>query len=153
MLRLVVLGVCTATCVIGAVLQYRQYERYVERSRKRYDEALVYLQTDVCTDDITLAALGRFHRCDEARAIRNESPKMTALYELLNDWHPCGHDKCAGMYAWFMARIHWILIFGGVLAFMAYTKYVDLQKTKLFADAMLPRTQYARALVPAQHVD
>lgn len=135
--------------VIGALLlQLRNFNRYRVERRRKHEEARVYLESDVCADAITRAQLGKFNLCESAEHIIAESPTTAAMYDILNDWYPCGHGRCDGVLDWFYSRIHWIVLFVGVLGTMIYFKWVDYQNVQMFSRMQLPTR-----LVDRPHVD
>ena len=75
------------------LLQFRNFNTYLVKYRRKNAEALTYLNSDVCTDPITKAQLGQFNLCVKAEHIVNEQPSSAAFYEILNDWYPCGHGR------------------------------------------------------------
>ena len=46
--------------VICFLLQVRNFNRYRVDHRRKHDEAVTYLQSDVCVDSVTRAQLGTF---------------------------------------------------------------------------------------------
>lgn len=136
--------------VITFVLQVRNFNRYrVERTRK-YSEALVYLNSDVCADAITRAQLGTFNLCEKAEHIRNESPTEAAMYDILNDWYPCGHGRCTKTFDWLWANIHWFVIGVTIVGMMIYFKWVEYQRDRMFTHMTLPSLLRDRRV---EHVD
>lgn len=133
-------------CVL---LQIRNFNRYRVERRRKHDEAVVYLNSDVCSDPITRAQLGRFNLCEKASHIVNERPTEAALYDILNDWYPCGHGRCEGFLDWCSANAYWFVGMMAISGFMIYMKWMDYQRDKLFAKMRLP-TQLG---LVAPHVD
>ena len=122
----------------GFFLQIRNFNYYrVERQRK-WDEARVYLESDVCADAITRAQLGTFNLCERAEHIVSESPTTAAFYDILNDWYPCGHGRCDYALDWLYSRLHWIIMFILVLGTLIYYKWVDHQNVRMFTRMSLP---------------
>ena len=80
-----------------SILQCRNYNIYRVKHQKSFNEAVTYLRSDVCVDPITRADLGTFNLCEKATLIASENPSSAAFYQLLNDFHPCGHDRCVGL--------------------------------------------------------
>jgi hypothetical protein len=120
------------------LLQFRNFNTYLVKYRRKNAEALTYLNSDVCTDPITKAQLGQFNLCVKAEHIVNEQPSSAAFYEILNDWYPCGHGRCEGIFDWFWANAHWFVI--GICGFgmMIYFKWVDHQRDILYTKMRLP---------------
>lgn len=134
-------------CVL---FQLRNLKRYrVERARK-HSEAVTYLESDVCSDPITRGQLGTFHLCEQAEQIVNEAPTVSALYDLLDDWYPCGHGRCDAVRDWVHANVYILVIAVGLFGYLLYIKYMDYRKMELFARMTLPREL---ALATPQHVD
>lgn len=130
------------------LLQIRSFNRYRVERRRQHDEARVYLESDVCADPITRAQLGNFNLCERAEHIVDESPTTAALYDILNDWYPCGHGRCDYALDWFWARLHWIIMFVGIIGTMIYIKWVDHQNVQMFSRMTLPTRLTNRA-----HID
>tara|TARA_B100000780_G_C21009605_1_gene404243 strand:- start:185 stop:625 length:441 start_codon:yes stop_codon:yes gene_type:complete len=135
--------------IITFVLQVRNFNRYhVERKRKHVS-GQVYLNSDVCTDAITRSQLGTFNLCEKAEQIVNESPFETAMYDVINDWYPCGHGRCDGAWDWLRANIHWFLFVFVVMGMMLYFKWVEHQRDIMFTRMRLPTMLQNKI----QHVD
>ena len=145
MLRRWLLGVLLTG---GLLLQLRNFNRYRVERRRQHDEARVYLESDVCADAITRAQLGTFNLCERAEHIVSEPPAPAAFYDILNDWYPCGHGRCDGAFDWLYSRLHWIVMFVGVLGTMIYFKWVDHQNVQMFSRMRLPTR-----LADRPHVD
>jgi len=140
---------------VTLVLQFRNFNRYrVERTRK-HSEARVYLNSDVCADAITRSQLGRFNLCEKAEHIVDESPTEAAMYDIVNDWYPCGHGRCEGTLDWLWSHIHWIFLCLLVSGMMIYFKWVDYQRDRMFTRLTLPRLMRSthRVSGPVEHVD
>lgn len=138
-----------ALSIICCILQVRNYNRYLVDHRRKHDEAMTYLHSDVCSDPITKSQLGRFHLCEKASHIVAENPRSAALYDILNDWYPCGHGRCEGVADWLLANLHWFVLVVIVIAMMFYFKWVEHQRDILYTKMRLP-TMLAAA---PQHVD
>lgn len=134
--------------VICCILQVRNYNRYLVDHRRKHDEALTYLNSDVCSDPITKSQLGTFNLCKKASHIVAENPSSTALYDILNDWYPCGHQRCEGIADWLLANLHWFLLVIIVIVMMFYFKWVEHQRDILYTKMRLPTR-----LANVQHVD
>lgn len=135
--------------VICFLLQVRNFNRYrVDHSRK-HDEAVTYLQSDVCVDSVTRAQLGTFNLCEKASHIVDENPSSAAFYDILNDWYPCGHGRCEGALDWVMANLHWFVMMILVVGMMFYFKWVEHQRDILYTKMRLPTMLRG----PVEHVD
>lgn len=139
-----------ALVVICLILQVRNYNRYLVDHRRKNDEAMVYLNSDVCSDPITKAQLGTFNLCKKASHIVSENPRTTALYDILNDWYPCGHGRCEGVADWTLANLHWFVMAVVVIVMMFYFKWVEHQRDILYTKMRLPSAIVTR---PVEHVD
>ena len=128
------------------LLQVRNFNHYRVVHRRKHNEARTYLNSDVCIDSVTRARLGTFNLCEKASHIVDENPSSAAFYDILNDWHPCGHDRCAGAGDWLIANMHWFVLVLMSIGMMIYFKWVDHQRDVLFTRMRLP-------LAAAQHVD
>ena len=136
--------------VICFLLQVRNFNRYRVDHRRKHDEAVTYLQSDVCVDSVTRAQLGTFNLCEKASHIVDENPSSAAFYDILNDWYPCGHGRCDAVRDWVHANVYILVIAAGLLGYLVYIKYMDYRKMELFARMTLPRDL---ALASVQHVD
>jgi hypothetical protein len=140
-------SVITASMVC-ALLQVRNFNRYRVDHRRKHDEAVTYLQSDVCSDPITKASLGTFNLCSKAEHIVAENPSSAAFYDILNDWWPCGHGRCDGFGDWMVANTHWFLMVLMIMAMLFYFKWVEHQRDILYTRMRLPTKLADRA-----HVD
>ena len=131
------------------LLQVRNFNRYRVDHRRKHDEAVTYLQSDVCVDSVTRAQLGTFNLCEKASHIVDENPSSAAFYDILNDWYPCGHGRCEGALDWVMANLHWFVMMILVVGMMFYFKWVEHQRDILYTKMRLPTMLRG----PVQHVD
>ena len=136
--------------VICALLQIRNYNSYLVDHRRKHNEAMTYLNSDVCSDPITKADLGTFNLCERASHIVSENPTSAAFYDILNDWYPCGHGRCDGIGDWLVANLHWFILSIVVVVMLFYFKWVEHQRDVLYTKMRLP-TMLANSNV--QHVD
>lgn len=120
------------------LLQIRNFNRYRVDHLRKYEEAKTYLNSDVCVDSVTRAALGTFNLCEKASHVINENPASAAFYDILNDWYPCGHGRCEGALDWLMANLHWFIMMILVVAMMFYFKWVEHQRDLLYTKMRLP---------------
>ena len=121
-----------------SILQCRNYNRYRVKHQKSFNEAVTYLRSDVCVDPITRADLGTFNLCEKATLIASENPSSAAFYQILNDFHPCGHDRCGGLTDWCIANIHWFVISIGGFGLIVYFKWIDYQRDVMYTKLRLP---------------
>ena len=135
--------------VICFLLQVRNFNRYRVDHRRKHDEAVTYLQSDVCVDSVTRAQLGTFNLCEKASHIVDENPSSAAFYDILNDWYPCGHSRCEGALDWVMANLHWFVCMILVVGMMFYFKWVEHQRDILYTKMRLPTMLRGRV----EHVD
>lgn len=131
------------------LLQVRNFNRYRVDHARKHDEAITYLNSDVCIDPITRSQLGTFNLCEKASHIVNENPSSAAFYDILNDWYPCGHGRCEGTLDWLMANMHWVLMMFLVIGMMLYFKWVEHQRDILYTKMRLPTMLRG----PVEHVD
>jgi hypothetical protein len=143
-IRWSVIGLVT----ICAMLQIRNFNRYRVDHRRKHDEAVTYLNSDVCSDPITKAQLGTFNLCEKAQHIVAENPSSAAFYDILNDWYPCGHGRCEGFGDWLVANLHWFVMSAVVIVMLFYFKWVEHQRDVLYTRMRLPLN-----LATVQHVD
>jgi len=142
-------SVLLSLLVICFLLQVRNFNRYRVDHRRRHDEAVTYLQSDVCVDSVTRAQLGTFNLCEKASHIVDENPSSAAFYDVLNDWYPCGHGRCEGALDWVMANLHWFVMMILVVGMMFYFKWVEHQRDILYTKMRLPTMLRG----PVEHVD
>ena len=142
-------SVLLSLLVICFLLQVRNFNRYRVDHRRKHDEAVTYLQSDVCVDSVTRAQLGTFNLCEKASHIVDENPSSAAFYDILNDWYPCGHGRCEGALDWVMANLHWFVMMILVVGMMFYFKWVEHQRDILYTKMRLPTMLRG----PVQHVD
>ena len=121
-----------------SILQCRNYNIYRVKHQKSFNEAVTYLRSDVCVDSITRANLGTFNLCEKATLIASENPSSAAFYQLLNDFHPCGHNRCVGFSDTVIANIHWFVISIGGFGLIVYFKYLDYRRDVMFTKLRLP---------------
>lgn len=142
-------SVLLSLLVICFLLQVRNFNRYRVDHRRRHDEAVTYLNSDVCVDSVTRAQLGTFNLCEKASHIVDENPSSAAFYDILNDWYPCGHGRCEGALDWVMANLHWFVMMILVVGMMFYFKWVEHQRDILYTKMRLPTMLRG----PVEHVD
>ena len=135
---------------ICCLLQVRNFNRYRVDHYRKHDEALTYLNSDVCVDPVTRSRLGTFNLCEKASHIVNENPSSAAFYDILNDWYPCGHGRCDGALDWVMANLHWFILMILLIGMMFYFKWVEHQRDILYTKMRLPMSLGA---APPEHVD
>jgi hypothetical protein len=135
---------------ISFLLQIRNYNRYRVEHRRNFKEAQTYLNSDVCVDAQTRADLGTFNLCDRAEHILNENPSSAAFYDILNDWYPCGHGRCEGVFDWFIANLHWFVMIVVIICMLIYFKWVEHQRDILYTRMRLPTMLGSRKV---EHVD
>tara|TARA_B110000091_G_scaffold74390_1_gene81939 strand:- start:102 stop:404 length:303 start_codon:yes stop_codon:yes gene_type:complete len=92
----------------------------------------------VCVDPITKADLGTFNLCEKATLIASENPGSAAFYQILNDFHPCGHSRCVGLTDWCIMNLHWFVITIGGFVLVFYFKWIDYQRDIMFSKMRLP---------------
>ena len=134
-------------CVICCILQIRNYNRYLVDHRRKHNEAVTYLNSDMCSDPVTKSELGTFNLCEKASHIVSENPSSAAFYDILNDWYPCGHGRCEGVGDWLMANLHWLLLVIVVISMMIYFKWVEHQR-----DILYTKMHLQTRLLSAPHV-
>lgn len=78
----------------GMATQIREYHTRYLHHRNEARHATIYLKTQVCQDARTKANLGDFHNCDHAAKILEISPWIAAGYDIVENWHVCGHGRC-----------------------------------------------------------
>ena len=138
--------------VVCLLFQIRNLKRYrVERTRK-HNEASTYMESDVCSDPITRGQLGTFHLCEQAEQIVNETPTVAALYDILDDWYPCGHGRCDAVRDWVYTNMYILMIATGLLLYLVYIKWMDYRKMELFTRMTLPQSLMNRA-ANTEHLD
>tara|TARA_B100000902_G_C27314515_1_gene920421 strand:+ start:863 stop:1360 length:498 start_codon:yes stop_codon:yes gene_type:complete len=72
---------------------------YLER-RINHDRALLYLSSDVCKNAKLRIQLGSYARCSQSEKELSISPFLHSIYDLLEDYWVCGHDKCSAFQQW-----------------------------------------------------
>jgi len=120
------------------ILQCRNYNHYRVKHQKKFNEAVTYLNSDVCIDPITRADLGTFNLCEKATLIASENPGSAAFYQILNDWHPCGHSRCEGLSDWCITNLHWFVFSIVGIGMLIYIKWIDYQREIMFTKMRLP---------------
>jgi len=120
------------------ILQCRNYNHYRVKHQKKFNEAVTYLNSDVCIDPITRADLGTFNLCEKATLIASENPSSAAFYQILNDWHPCGHSRCEGLSDWCITNLHWFVFSIVGIGMLIYIKWIDYQRDIMFTKMRLP---------------
>jgi len=70
----------------------------VQRKRE-YAEAQTYVKSDACTNATLNQLLGAYGTsCREAQQIVQMPPFLRSLYDVLEDIHVCGHQRCELVY-------------------------------------------------------
>jgi hypothetical protein len=124
--------------ILCFILQCRNYNHYRVKHQKKFNEAVTYLNSDVCIDPITRADLGTFNLCEKATLIASENPSSAAFYQILNDWHPCGHSRCEGLSDWCITNLHWFVFSIVGIGMLIYIKWIDYQRDIMFTKMRLP---------------
>ena len=103
--------VSTLTLISMAAMasQVREYHMRYLHHTKEVTKAEVYLNSQVCMDARVKANLGDFHKCDEAAHIVDISPWIAAWYDLIENWHVCGHGRCELLLEDITERVPWII--------------------------------------------
>ena len=120
----------------GVGTQVRDYHVRLLHHRREAMRASVYLKTQVCMDARTKANLGDFHNCDAASKILEISPWISAWYDLVEDWHVCGHGRCQLLLEDLTYRVQWwfwllVAALAGMM-FMQYRQTAQIQQLARF---------------------
>lgn len=75
------------------------HNHYLER-KLNHDRALLYLSSDVCNKAELRIQLGTFARCTQSEQELAISPILHSVYDTLEDYWICGHDKCSAVVQW-----------------------------------------------------
>tara|TARA_A100001015_G_C14748502_1_gene616551 strand:+ start:129 stop:614 length:486 start_codon:yes stop_codon:yes gene_type:complete len=95
------------------------HNHYLER-KLNHDRALLYLSSDVCKKAQLRIQLGTFARCTQSEQELAISPFLHSIYDCLEDYSICGHDKCSAMVQWINYNKFPLL---GVFCFILWVLY------------------------------
>jgi len=106
--------------------QVRNYHMRYLYHKKEVSKADVYLRSQVCMDARVKANLGDFHKCDEAAHIVEISPWIAAWYDIIENWHICGHGRCELFLEDIRERVPWFIWI--TLAVFMYLFYLQMRQ-------------------------
>tara|TARA_A100001015_G_scaffold312674_1_gene418326 strand:- start:1374 stop:1874 length:501 start_codon:yes stop_codon:yes gene_type:complete len=75
------------------------HTHYLDR-KINHDRAILYLSSDVCKKAELRIQLGTYARCTHSEQEIAISPFLHSVYDVLEDYWICGHDKCSAMMQW-----------------------------------------------------
>lgn len=119
-----IVSTLTLISLAGMAMQIREYHMRYLHHRKEASRAEVYLDSQVCVDARVKANLDGFHRCEEAARILEISPWVAAWYDIVENWHVCGHGRCELLLEDITQRVPTI-VWGAlvVLCFLLYNQF------------------------------
>ena len=86
-----------------------RFRVYWLKHTKMWNAAHQLLKSDVCMDPDLRIKLGDFDQCSRAEHAISFSPMQTALFEIGEDMHVCGHNRCELLYVDITERLTLIL--------------------------------------------
>ena len=92
---------------------------YLDR-KLNHDKAVLYLSSDVCKNSELRVKLGTYARCSISEKELSISPFLHSVYDVLEDYWICGHDKCNALGQWVVYNKTLIAV---VLCFLLYLIY------------------------------
>lgn len=127
--------VVTSACLVAfCVKKIGDFHGYYTDRRIKWQQAVVFLQSDNCVNPITRASLGSFNLCDDSERIVAKPPAMAAVYDLAADLY--FQEAASLVFLDISANLHKILIVVVVMIFcvlyLMYQTYMsDISKKKL----------------------
>ena len=106
--------------VIFFGIAFKTFHGHYLQRKINHDRALLYLSSDVCNNAKLRIQLGSYARCSLSEKELSISPFLHSVYDLLEDYWICGHDKCSALMQWI---IYNKLMLCGILMFFIYIMY------------------------------
>ena len=87
-------------CMIVAftISKLHNFREYWYRHYQKSQAAYALLDSTVCQHAETRMSTGEFNNCHEAETFLHISPLHRAIFNLAEDLHVCGNDRCAILY-------------------------------------------------------
>lgn len=142
MYKRVTVGILILSLVFGALKSYHHH--WIKRS-KQANQARLYLNSDVCSNAKLRVQLGKFQECAQAEYELAISPSTRAMYDLLEGYSICGHQRCEALAMWIKDN-KFILL--GFLIFFVWVGYQwllyhwQIQSFSTFYDRQILPIQY-----------
>jgi len=96
--------------LVMIVLEYRTYEQALRRHSVAKTNAELYLAKNrICKDPSARAKLAGFDNCAESEDILTKTPRVEALYDVLERWKLCHDGRCEMFYADLAANMPYIV--------------------------------------------
>ena len=86
-------------------------------------KARIYLTTDVCQDHKKRVELGDWQKCTESEHELRIPAYIHSLYDTLQDYHLCGHNRCYALGQWFVHH-KWLFIILLVIALYFFSQVI-----------------------------
>ena len=112
-------GVVISMPLIFAVI-LKNFHMYWADHKRKYEKALLFLNSNACLDSGMKAALAEFNLCDSAMRITDVPPTLAAWYDVLEDLHVCGHGRCMQLYSDLTTKLPLIFMVAILLAYFIY---------------------------------
>ena len=90
------------------------YTYYLKRS-KEWQKAKTYIESNTCSDPFLYSKLADWNLCDKSEETVSRLPFMAALYDIGDDLHICGNNRCVIFYTDFTGNLHKIVIALGLV--------------------------------------
>jgi hypothetical protein len=133
--------------LVLVVLEYRTYDLSLQRHRHEQANARMYLEkNNICRNHRVRAKLAGFDNCARSEDIVSKTPRVEALYDLLERYQLCHNGRCEMFYADLAANMPYIvalvLLFCLVLICLWFKYGVDRRTEQLRYHFMLPHAGY-----------
>ena len=105
----------------------KNFHMYWADHKRKYEKALLFLNSNACLDSGMKAALAEFNLCDSALKITDVPPTLAAWYDVVEDMHICGHGRCMQLYSDFTTKLPLIIMMAAVGAYGIF-KCVEMRR-------------------------
>lgn len=92
------------------VFQLGHFQLYYLSRRKEYQRASVFIQSENCKNPLLRAQLGSFNLCDQSERVLGRYPFVSAIHDVAEDLHICGHSRCEIFYMDITSNLHKIVL-------------------------------------------
>tara|TARA_B100000795_G_scaffold242693_1_gene206113 strand:+ start:587 stop:1027 length:441 start_codon:yes stop_codon:yes gene_type:complete len=112
------LGIVSMFTLAFMISQLGQFHGYWVARHKEYRQAFTFHNSDNCNNPMLKSQLGSFNLCDTAEQILSQYPLFSAIHDVAQDMHLCGHNRCGIFYLDITANLHKVVIGCGLLAIL-----------------------------------
>lgn len=112
------IGMVSLFVLAFMISQIGHFHAYWVVRAKEWEQASTFLNSDNCANPVLRSRLGSFNLCDTSERIVSQYPILTAIHDVAQDLHICGHGRCTMFYMDITANLHKMVVGCGLLALM-----------------------------------